>query len=83
VKVVMWLSGCLGPSTFIVWHFTFSCSERKVLLLGAGGSAYNPSYSGGRDQEDQGWKPARANSLRDPVSKKIHHKKKLVEWLKV
>jgi hypothetical protein len=25
--------------------------------------AYNPSYSGGRDQEDLGLKPARANSL--------------------
>jgi hypothetical protein len=25
--------------------------------------AYNPSYSGGRDQEDHGSKPAQANSL--------------------
>jgi hypothetical protein len=25
--------------------------------------AYNPSYSGGKDQEDGGSKPARANSL--------------------
>jgi hypothetical protein len=24
--------------------------------------ACNPSYSGGRDQEDRGWKPAQANS---------------------
>jgi hypothetical protein len=31
--------------------------------------ACNPSYSGGRDQEDRGSKPARANSLRDPISK--------------
>jgi hypothetical protein len=30
----------------------------------------NPSYSGGRDQEDWGSKPAQANSLWDPVSKK-------------
>jgi hypothetical protein len=30
--------------------------------------ACNPSYSGGRDQEDQGSKPAGANSLQDPVS---------------
>jgi hypothetical protein len=29
----------------------------------------NPSYSGGRDQEDLSLKPARANSLQDPVSK--------------
>jgi hypothetical protein len=29
-----------------------------------------PSYSGGRDQKDRGSKPAQANSLRDPISKK-------------
>jgi hypothetical protein len=45
--------------------------------------ACNPSYSRGRDQEDCGLKPAQANSLRDPVSKKAHHKKGLVEWLKM
>jgi hypothetical protein len=32
--------------------------------------ACNPSYSGGRDQEDLGSKPARANSLGDPILKK-------------
>jgi hypothetical protein len=31
--------------------------------------ACNPSYSGGRDQEDHGLKPAWENSLRDPISK--------------
>jgi hypothetical protein len=31
--------------------------------------ACNPSYSGGRDQEDQGLKPAWANSLKDPILK--------------
>jgi hypothetical protein len=31
--------------------------------------AYNPSYSGGRDQEDDGLKPAWANSSRDPILK--------------
>jgi hypothetical protein len=30
----------------------------------------SPSYSGGRDQEDHSSKPARANSLQDPISKK-------------
>jgi hypothetical protein len=46
---------------------------------------YNPSYSGGRDQEDLSSKPAWSNSLWDPISKKKknHHKKVLVEWLKV
>jgi hypothetical protein len=42
----------------------------------------NPSYSGGRDQEDRGLKPAQANSLRDPILKKPI-KKGLVKWLMV
>jgi hypothetical protein len=29
----------------------------------------NPSYSGGRDQEDRGSKPVQANSSQDPISK--------------
>jgi hypothetical protein len=29
----------------------------------------DPSYTGGRDQKDQGLKPASANSLQDPISK--------------
>jgi hypothetical protein len=45
--------------------------------------AYNPSYSGGRDQEDCSSKPAQANSLLDPISKKPFTKIGLVEWLKV
>jgi hypothetical protein len=36
---------------------------------------YNPSYSGGKDQEDRSLKPAQANSSQDPISKKIHDKK--------
>jgi hypothetical protein len=39
----------------------------------------NPSYSGGRDQEGQGLKPAQANSSQE----KTHTKKGLVEWLKI
>jgi hypothetical protein len=42
-----------------------------------------PSYSGGRDQEDLGLKPAWANSLRDPILKNSSQKKELMEWLKV
>jgi hypothetical protein len=45
--------------------------------------AFNPSYSGGRDQEDCALKPGWANILQDPLSKKTHHKKGLVKWLKV
>jgi hypothetical protein len=44
---------------------------------------YNPSYSGGRDQEDHGSKPAQANSSRGPILKKKKITKiGLVEWLK-
>jgi hypothetical protein len=35
----------------------------------------NPSYSGGRDQEDRGLKPAHANSSRDPILKKPSQKR--------
>jgi hypothetical protein len=35
--------------------------------------AYNPSYSGGRDQEKLAW----TNSSWDPISKKTHHKKRV------
>jgi hypothetical protein len=45
--------------------------------------ACNPSYSGGRDQKDRNLKSARANSLRDPISKNPSQKIGLVEWLKV
>jgi hypothetical protein len=37
--------------------------------------AYNPSYSGGRDQEDCSSKPAQVNSSQDPISKKTITKK--------
>jgi hypothetical protein len=37
--------------------------------------AYNPSYSGGRDQEDRGLKPAWANSSRDPILKNPSQKR--------
>jgi hypothetical protein len=36
----------------------------------------NPSYSGGRDQEDHGSKPTWANSSQDPVSKKHNTKER-------
>jgi hypothetical protein len=37
--------------------------------------ACNPSYSGGRDQEDRGLKPAQANTLETLHLKKTYHKK--------
>jgi hypothetical protein len=42
--------------------------------------AYNPSYSGGRDQEDHGLKPAWANSSQDPILKKKKKSEKKA-WL--
>jgi hypothetical protein len=49
--------------------------------------AYNPSYSGGRDQEARGSKPVPVNSWQNPTSKKkkknLHKKAGLLEWLKV
>jgi hypothetical protein len=45
--------------------------------------ACNPSYSGGRDQEDHGSKPAGANSSTRPYLEKPTTKIGLVEWLKV
>jgi hypothetical protein len=36
-----------------------------------GGCAYNPSCSGDRDQMGHGSKPAWANSLQDPILKKL------------
>jgi hypothetical protein len=43
----------------------------------------NPGYSGSRDQEDHGSKPAWANSFVRPYLKKTFTKIELVEWLKV
>jgi hypothetical protein len=42
----------------------------------------NPSYSGERD-ENHDLKPFRANSSREPISKRPITKIELVEWLKV
>jgi hypothetical protein len=44
---------------------------------------YNPSYSGGRDQEDHDSKPVQANSSMRPYLEKPFTKTGLVEWLKV
>jgi hypothetical protein len=44
---------------------------------------YNPSYSGGRDQEDPDSKAAWENSSARPDLKKPFTKTGLVEWLKM
>jgi hypothetical protein len=45
------------------------------ISLGSEAHACNPSYSGGRNQEDHGSKPAQANSSPDPILKKLITKK--------
>jgi hypothetical protein len=45
--------------------------------------ACNPTYSGGRDQEDRGSKPAWAKKFARPYLEKKYHIKGLVEWFKV
>jgi hypothetical protein len=75
---------------------TWACNLTNDLMLQLPGTeatrkmgwapvayAYNPSYSGSRDQEDSSSKPTQANSLQDPISKKTYHNKGLVEWFKV
>jgi hypothetical protein len=42
---------------------------RKENKLGSVAHCYNPSYSGGRDQEDRSSKPAQENCLQDPILK--------------
>jgi hypothetical protein len=44
--------------------------------------ACNPSYSGGRDQEDRSLNPAQANNFVRPILKNIQLKKGLAEYLK-
>jgi hypothetical protein len=55
--------------------------KKKSQVLVA--HACNPSYSGSRDQEDRGLKPAQANSSARPCLKKPFTKIGLVKWFKV
>jgi hypothetical protein len=64
---------CTPPGTTI---------ENKIKKIGISeaapvAQAGHPSYSGGRDHEDHGSKPAQANGSRDLTQKE------LVDWLKV
>jgi hypothetical protein len=56
---------------------TLFSHQRKIIELALVPHACNSSYSGDRDEQDQGLKPARTNSLHDPILKKpITHTKK-------
>jgi hypothetical protein len=67
-------SGALVTSIVISW-VSPPILKIQYYRLGASGSPCNPSYSGDRDQEDQGSKPGPANSLRDPLQRKPNTKK--------
>jgi hypothetical protein len=56
--------GCYGINKKLI--------ARRQWLTGTSGSAHacNPSYSGGKDQEDCGLKPAQANSSARPYLEK-------------
>jgi hypothetical protein len=64
--------------------YEFPGKESKISWVPIGHTC-NPSYSGGRDQEDHGLKLAWASFSQDTISKKKkkNHKKGLVEWPEV
>jgi hypothetical protein len=77
---------CIPGFSAVLHHFLhFQCSSLFVLFKIQSFSrvlvayAYNPSYSGGRDQEDCGSKPAWANSSARPYLKKKIPKKRACE----
>jgi hypothetical protein len=47
------------------------------------GYAYNPSYSGGRESGGLRFEASPGKLFMRPYLEKTHHKKGLVEWLKV
>jgi hypothetical protein len=73
------MTSCKEPK---MMTFRISChlklANSQVLVT----HTCNPSYSRGRDKEDCGLKPERANSSREPILKNPSQKG-LVEWLKV
>jgi hypothetical protein len=60
-----------------MYNYYVSTKSKIKILNKQGTMAHtcDPSYSGSRDQEYYGSKPARANSSRDPISKKPFTKK--------
>jgi hypothetical protein len=60
----------------LVWVLGLFKHETKMSVSQAPVShTCNPSYSGGRDQEDHSLRPARTNSSWDPISRKPITKK--------
>jgi hypothetical protein len=57
---------CIHACAMYIWIIKIISSWALVA------HACNPRYSRGRDQEDQGLKPAWANSSQDPIMKTLH-----------
>jgi hypothetical protein len=72
VSQTLWLSQNLEDLPFKACQDNVVRPCHKQVLVA---HTYNPSYSVGRVQEDQGSKIARANSSRDTISKKSFTKK--------
>jgi hypothetical protein len=49
--------------------------EREIYSWALVAHTCNPSYSGGRDQEDHNLKPAQTNTSQDPILKKTSQKR--------
>jgi hypothetical protein len=64
---------CHAHSFILNTFFIDECKchyQQILVILGPEVFTYNPSCFGGRDQDDRGSKPAQANSLQDPISRK-------------
>jgi hypothetical protein len=60
----------LKEENFFIYYINALLSLLKIRLFQAlVAHTCNPSYSGGRDQEDHGLNPALGNSSGDPISK--------------
>jgi hypothetical protein len=69
-----------GHLGLLLWAYGEIMSEMSGWALVA--HACNPSFSGGRDQEDHSSKPSPGKQFRRPYLKNTHHTKGLAEWLK-
>jgi hypothetical protein len=58
-----------------LWDKHLQTQRESMLSLVPVAHTYNPSYSGGRDQEDHGSQPAQANSWWDPILKNPSQKR--------
>jgi hypothetical protein len=75
--------------TIVLWQYVSSLlyvnfASNPIICWVPVDHTYNPTYLGGRNQEDGGMKPAQANSLQHTNLKIPNTKKRkgLAEWLK-